>query len=45
VLVLILVGAASAQSPPDVVAEARREGRVVVYGSMESDVFDVVRKI
>lgn len=45
VLLLSWVLAASAQAPGDLVAQARREGRVVVYGSMESDIFEVVRKI
>lgn len=44
-LVLWLGAAALGQAPSDVVAAARREGRVVVYGSMESDIFEVVRKI
>lgn len=29
----------------DLVAAAKKEGRLVVYGSMESDIFDVVQKI
>jgi iron(III) transport system substrate-binding protein len=45
VTVVVVAASASAQAPRDVVGEARREGRVVVYGSMESDIFDVVRKI
>jgi iron(III) transport system substrate-binding protein len=45
VTVLVLAASVSAQAPRDVVGEARREGRVAVYGSMESDIFDVVRKI
>ncbi len=44
-VVLVLAAAASAQAPPEVVASARREGRVVVYGSLEADAFDVVRKV
>ncbi|MDQ7801255.1 MAG: substrate-binding domain-containing protein [Armatimonadota bacterium] len=44
-VVLGVAVAASAQAPPDVVAAARREGRVVVYGSLEADAFDVIRKI
>jgi iron(III) transport system substrate-binding protein len=44
VLLLVLpVPAASGQL--DLVASARKEGVVVVYGSMESDVFDVIRRI
>ena len=34
-----------AQAQADLVAAAKREGKVVVYGSLESDVFDVVAKI
>ena len=45
VTVVVVAASASAQAPRDVVGEARREGRVVVYSSMESDIFDVVRKI
>lgn len=29
----------------DLVAPAKREGRVVVYGSMESDIFEVIQKV
>jgi iron(III) transport system substrate-binding protein len=42
-VVVALAAAASAQA--DVVAAAKREGRVVVYGSLEADAFDVVRKV
>lgn len=45
ILVLAAVAAAFAQTGKDRLTEARREGRVVVYGSMESDIFHVVRKI
>jgi iron(III) transport system substrate-binding protein len=34
-----------AQAQADLVAAAKREGKVVVYGSLESDVFDGVAKI
>jgi iron(III) transport system substrate-binding protein len=35
----------AARAQTDLVDAARREGRVVVYGSMESDVFQVIEKI
>ncbi|MDR7481125.1 MAG: substrate-binding domain-containing protein [Armatimonadota bacterium] len=43
----VLVGAAGMPAPAqaDLAGAARREGRVVVYGSMETDVFEVIRKI
>ena len=44
-VVLALAVAALGQAPPEVVAGARREGRVVVYGSLEADAFDVIRKV
>ncbi|MDR7533760.1 MAG: substrate-binding domain-containing protein [Armatimonadota bacterium] len=34
-----------APAQADLAGAARREGRVVVYGSMETDVFEVIRKI
>ncbi len=44
-VVVVIASVAFAQGPSEVVALARREGRVVVYGSMESDIFEVVRRI
>ncbi|HXF81644.1 MAG TPA: extracellular solute-binding protein [bacterium] len=38
----LLVAQAQGQSDP---ASAKREGRVLVYGSMESDIFEVIAKI
>lgn len=43
VTALLLGGAAQAQT--DLVGAAKREGKVVVYGSMETDVFEVIQKI
>jgi iron(III) transport system substrate-binding protein len=51
VLVWIAVGVAlgltvpPAQGQTDLLGAAKREGRVVVYGSMESDAFEVIQKI
>ncbi|HET6780836.1 MAG TPA: hypothetical protein VFH67_01940, partial [bacterium] len=33
------------QGQTDLVAAAKREGRVTVYGSLEADVFEVIKKI
>ena len=44
VAALALVGAV-AQAQTDLVGAAKKEGRVVVYGSMETDVFEVIQKI
>ncbi len=44
-LVVVVASVAFAQARADVVAAAKREGRVVVYGSLEADAFDVIRKI
>ncbi len=38
------VAAVQAQAPPGLAA-AKKEGRVVVYGSMESPIFDVLQKL
>lgn len=43
-LVLVL-GSPFAQAQTDLVTAAKREGRLTVYGSMETDVFAVVQKI
>jgi iron(III) transport system substrate-binding protein len=43
VTALLLGGVAHAQT--DLVGAAKREGKVVVYGSMETDVFEVIQKI
>jgi len=39
------LAAPAAQGQTDLVGAAKREGRVVVYGSIESDVFAVIQKI
>lgn len=44
VAMLALVGS-SVQAQADLVNAARRDGKVVVYGSMETDVFEVIQKI
>lgn len=44
ILLLLAVGAGLAQDDPRVLA-ARREGRVVVYGTMPADNFEVLAKI
>ncbi len=45
-LVLVVVlGSPFAQAQTDLVTAAKREGRLTVYGSMETDVFAVVQKI
>ena len=46
-VLLGLLGSAapSGQAQSDLVNAARREGKVVVYGSIESDVFEVIKKI
>jgi len=43
-IAVALVGSA-AQAQTDLVGAAKKEGRVVVYGSMETDVFEVIQKI
>lgn len=45
VIAALAVGAPVAQGQADLISAAKKEGRLVVYGSMETDVFDVVRKI
>lgn len=46
ILVMTLaIGVPGVQAQNDPIALARREGKVVVYGSQESEVFAVVRKI
>jgi len=46
ILVMILIiGVPEIQAQGDLVALAKKEGRVVVYGSQESDVFGVAQKI
>lgn len=44
-LVLLILSVPAAGQQSDLVAAAKREGRVVVYGSMESDIFEVIQKI
>ncbi len=44
-LAILAIGLPTAQAQTDLVNAAKREGKLVVYGSLESDVFDVVRKI
>src|SRR5438034_5848389 len=39
------LAAPAARGQTDLVGAAKREGRVVVYGSIESDVFAVIQKI
>jgi len=42
---VVVLGSPLAQAQADLVTAAKREGRLAVYGSMESDVFAVVQKI
>ncbi|MBI2201714.1 MAG: extracellular solute-binding protein, partial [Armatimonadetes bacterium] len=42
---LLTLSIPSAHGQSDLVGAAKREGSVVVYGSMESDIFEVIRKI
>lgn len=42
---VLLTLAVPAVGQSDLVGAAKREGRVVVYGSMESDIFEVIQKI
>src|SRR5438093_807789 len=42
---LFVLAVPAVQGQADLVGAAKREGSVVVYGSIESDVFDVIRKI
>src|SRR5437879_5812484 len=42
---LFVLAVPAVQGKADLVGAAKREGSVVVYGSIESDVFDVIRKI
>lgn len=44
-VVLLALSVSSAQGQTDLVAAAKREGRVTVYGSLEADVFEVIKKI
>ena len=44
-LVLLALSVPAARGQTDLVAAAKREGSVVVYGSMESDIFEVIQKI
>ncbi len=44
VVALVLAGSA-VQAQADLVGAAKKEGKVVVYGSMETDVFEVIQKI
>jgi len=41
----VAAGGGAAVAQPDPIAAARTEGRVVVYGSLESPIFDVVQKL
>ncbi len=45
VSLLLVLSVPAVRGQSDLVAAAKKEGRVVVYGSMESDVFDVIQKI
>lgn len=42
---LLALSVLPAQGQADLINAAKREGRVVVYGSLESDVFEVIAKI
>src|SRR5438876_159824 len=42
---LFVLAVPAVQGQADLAGAAKREGSVVVYGSIESDVFDVIRKI
>ncbi len=44
-LAILAIGLPAVQAQVDLAAAAKKEGRLVVYGSMESDVFSVVEKI
>ena len=44
-VLLLSLWVPAVQGQTDLVAPAKREGRVVVYGSMESDIFEVIGKI
>ncbi len=44
-VVLLILAVPAAQSQTDLLSAAKQEGRVVVYGSMESDIFEVIKKI
>lgn len=44
-LAILAIGLPTVQAQTDLVNAAKREGKLVVYGSLETDVFDVVRKI
>lgn len=45
VVVLLGLSVPAARGQADLVAAAKKEGKVVVYGSIESDIFEVVDKI
>ncbi|MGH2400073.1 MAG: ABC transporter substrate-binding protein [bacterium] len=42
---VLLTLALPAAGQPELISAAKREGRVVVYGSIESDIFEVIQKI
>jgi iron(III) transport system substrate-binding protein len=44
-VVPLTIGVPVARAQPDLVGGARAEGRVVVYGSLESPIFEVARKM
>lgn len=44
-LVWIAIGLPAVHAQPDAVSAARQEGRVVVYGSMESPIFEVIQQL
>ncbi len=43
--VLVTLSVPTVKGQSDLVSAAKKEGRVVVYGSVETDVFEVIRKI
>ncbi len=45
VVLVVLIAAVPARGQSDLIVAAKKEGRVVVYGSIESDTFEVVQKI
>lgn len=44
-VVLLALSVPAAQGQSDLIGAAKREGSVLVYGSMESDIFEVIQKI
>lgn len=44
-LTILAIGLPTVHAQTDLVNAAKREGKLVVYGSLETDVFDIIRKI